>query len=64
MRRPLTDTLAVLALLASAPAILAAQQVQGRNERTFSISERLTSGGAVRIFSPTGDITVTEGSGS
>jgi hypothetical protein len=64
MRRPLTNTLAAFALLAGVPAILAAQQVQGRSERTFSISERVSSGGAVRIFAPTGDITVTEGSGS
>ena len=54
----------VAAALATAPALLSAQQVQGVKERVFSASERVGSGGEVRIYARQGDITISEGTGS
>jgi hypothetical protein len=42
---------------------LAAQEVLGRRERTFTTSAPVGAGGDVRIFARSGDITITEGSG-
>jgi hypothetical protein len=41
-----------------------AQNIVGRNERTFTVSERVTANGSVGIFTSNGTITVTEGSGA
>lgn len=51
-------------MLTAAPALVSAQQVQGVKDRVFSISERVGSGGDVRIFARQGDITISEGTGS
>lgn len=42
---------------------LAAQEVLGRRDRTFTTSVPVGAGGDVRIFARSGDITITEGSG-
>ena len=60
MRRVLLLTTALV--LAARPA--SAQEVLGRKDRTFSLSETVSDGATVRIFSPIGDIAITEGSGS
>jgi hypothetical protein len=57
-------SLLVLTALAALPAALSAQQLQGVKDRVFTLSEKVASGGTVRIFARTGDITITEGSGS
>ena len=49
--------------LASAGA-LSAQSIVGRDETSFSITERLSSGGWVRIATPNGAIRIVEGRGS
>ncbi|MEO6445369.1 MAG: DUF4097 family beta strand repeat-containing protein [Gemmatimonadaceae bacterium] len=54
---------AVFAVALLAPS-LSAQELLGRSESVFSITERLADGGAVRIYSRMGDINITEGSGS
>ena len=41
-----------------------AQQIVGRNETTFSLSETVTGDGWVRIASPNGFVKVTQGSGN
>jgi len=43
---------------------LAAQEVLGRRDRTFTTSAPVSAGGDVRIFARSGDITITEGTGS
>ncbi|HEX4934391.1 MAG TPA: DUF4097 family beta strand repeat-containing protein [Gemmatimonadaceae bacterium] len=63
MRRTASHTL-LAAALAFVPSLLAAQQVQGVKDRSFTASERVAAGGAVRIFARQGDITITEGAGS
>ena len=60
MRRIALVTLATVTLALPARA----QEVLGRKERTFTLSERLAGGATVRIFSSTGDIAITEGTGS
>jgi hypothetical protein len=55
--------LALLAL-ATAAGTAAAQDVQGRKDRVFTLTEKLADGAAVRIFSSMGDIAITEGSGA
>lgn len=54
----------LVASLATVPTLLAAQQVQGVKDRVFTASERVGSGGAVRVYARQGDISITEGSGS
>jgi len=63
MRRVASISAAALALLLSVSAA-DAQNIVGRNDRIFTVSERVSSGGAVRLFTHSGTITVTEGSGS
>lgn len=58
-----TTTRAILALV-TLSGTASAQRLVGQKEMVFNISERVVSGGAVRIFSRAGDITITEGSGS
>jgi ribosome-associated translation inhibitor RaiA len=41
-----------------------AQQIVGRNDRVFTLSERVGSSGRIGIFTSQGTVTVTEGSGS
>ncbi|MBL8980864.1 MAG: DUF4097 family beta strand repeat protein [Gemmatimonadetes bacterium] len=53
-----------VALLLIAAATLPAQEVVGRRDRVFTLSERVGSGDDVRIFAQQGTITVTEASGS
>lgn len=53
-----------LVALATTASAASAQEVLGRKERTFSLSEKLADGASVRIFSPIGDIMITEGTGS
>ena len=50
--------LASLALSTTA----AAQNIVGRNDRTYTLSERVSAGGDIGIFAPVGTITVTESS--
>lgn len=64
MRPSFTISSLAAALLLGTPATLIAQQVQGRSERSFSVTERLAAGGAVNIYASIGDITITEGSGN
>jgi DUF4097 and DUF4098 domain-containing protein YvlB len=40
-----------------------AQELQGREGRTFEWSERIASGSWFRFYTPIGDVTITEGSG-
>ncbi len=40
-----------------------AQEIVGRNDRVFTLNEQITSGGSVNIYTVSGTITVTEGSG-
>lgn len=63
MRRTATQLVLAAATIAGAPSLLLAQQLQGVKERVFTVSERLASGGTIRIFARTGDITITEGTG-
>lgn len=53
-----------IALLLLAAATLPAQEVIGRRDRVFTLSERVGSGDDVRIFAQQGTITVTEASGA
>jgi hypothetical protein len=55
-----------LCLIASASlaSSVSSQEIVGRRDRSFSLSERLNSGGAVNIYSRHGAITITEASGS
>lgn len=64
MSRLYTSAALALAAVTVAPAVMHAQQVQGRSDRTFSTSAPVSAGGSVRIFSRAGDITITEGSGN
>ena len=50
-------------LLALTAAQVGAQEVVGRPETSFSVAERISGGGWVRINSPNGFIKVTEGTG-
>lgn len=52
------------ALLGLAAASLQAQSVVGRSETTWTTRERLSSGQTLRLASPNGPITITQGSGS
>lgn len=67
MRLSASHTLVTAALgaaaLATAPT-LASAQVQGVKDRVFSASERVGSGGEVRIFARQGDISISEGTGN
>lgn len=63
MRRPLPHLAFAAVTIAIAPALLSAQQLQGVKERVFSVSERLGSGGTIRLYARVGDITFTEGTG-
>ncbi len=51
------------ALLAASAAPSFAQEILGRKESIFTLSEKVSAGGSVRFYSYSGDITVTEGSG-
>lgn len=51
-------------LLTLAAGVAGAQSVVGRNEANWSLRETLASGQRLRIASPNGAITITEGSGS
>lgn len=53
-----------LALLGLAAGSASAQEIVGRNETTFSITHRLSSGDWVRISSPNGAIRIVPGNGS
>jgi Putative adhesin len=53
----------VIILAAAFPCALAAQDIVGRRDRTFTVTERIGAGSDVRVFSTSGTITVTEGSG-
>ncbi|ODT03789.1 MAG: hypothetical protein ABS52_07630 [Gemmatimonadetes bacterium SCN 70-22] len=64
MRQRLSISAIAATLLVGVPVTLAAQQIQGRSERTFSVSERVAAGGVVNIYAAIGDITITEGSGN
>ena len=68
MRCAALASLASLALASLALVALAgtasAQQLVGQKEVVFTLSEKIADGGTVRIFSPMGDITITESSGS
>ncbi len=64
MNRSLALSAIALAAVAVAAVPALAQQVQGRNDRVFTTSAPVSSGGDVRIFAGSGDITITEGSGS
>lgn len=57
-----TATIALFALV-TLSTTASAQQLVGQKESVFTVSERLSAGGSVRIFSRAGDITITEGSG-
>jgi hypothetical protein len=50
-------------VFAGSAATVAAQEIVGRRESVFTLSERVSAGGTVRFYSHSGDITVTEGSG-
>jgi len=52
------------ALLGLAAASMQAQSIVGRSESSWSTRERLRSGETLRIASPNGPITITQGSGS
>jgi hypothetical protein len=52
----------LLAVSAAAP--VAAQQIVGRDETTFTLTERVDDGDWVRIASPNGTIKISQGSGS
>ena len=60
MRTAVTLLLALAILGGEAPA----QQLVGPKESVFTLSERLADSGTVRIYSPLGDITITEASGN
>lgn len=64
MQRSLAIFALALSTMAIASAPLAAQQVQGRNDRVFTTSAQVGGGGDVHIFAGSGDVTVTEGSGN
>lgn len=57
-----TTTLLLASLALSTAA--GAQNIVGRNDRTWTHSARISAGGEIGIFAPQGTITVTEGSGS
>jgi len=50
-------------LLPAAASLASAQEIVGRKESVFTLNERVSAGGWVRLFSHAGDITITEGSG-
>jgi hypothetical protein len=56
-------TALALASLLLGTTVASAQELQGRDGRTFEWSERLSSGSWFRFYTPIGDVTVTEGSG-
>ncbi|MEO7966087.1 MAG: DUF4097 family beta strand repeat-containing protein [Gemmatimonadaceae bacterium] len=56
-------SLSVVAFAASA-SVVCAQELVGVKESTFTLSEKVNAGGWVRFYSQSGDITITEGSGS
>jgi Toastrack DUF4097 len=56
-------TFRALILAACAPAALAAQDIVGRNDRVFTVSPQVAAGDWVRIYSRSGDIGITEGTG-
>lgn len=60
MRSAIRATLALLVLAAPA----GAQELIGQKETVVTLSERIPSGGWVRVFSRAGNITVSEGSGA
>lgn len=60
MRPVLVVPAAALALL-SLPAAGHAQEILGRRESVFTLTERVSAGGWVRIYSQAGDVTITEG---
>lgn len=49
--------------LATTTSLLGAQEILGRRDRVFTLTERLSAGDDLRIFAAQGTITVTEGSG-
>ncbi len=56
--------LAIAGLVAFAAGPIAAQEIVGRRDETFSTTESLSPGDWVRISSPNGSIRITEASGS
>ena len=64
MRRSFAVPSLIIAAAAFTPRSLTAQQVQGRSDRVFTTSAPLSAGGALRVYARTGDITITEGTGS
>ena len=56
----LTTAAFLLALIAGA---LPAQQMMGKNDKVFELTQRIARGSWVRISSPNGQIAVTQGSG-
>lgn len=48
----------ILSALIAAPTLLPAQELTGRNERVFSLTEALSSGQTLRVFTPNGKIDV------
>ena len=61
MRHP--KCLALSLAIVSVASVGHSQQIVGRNDRVFTLTERVPTGGAVRVFSSMGEITVTEGTG-
>ena len=56
-------TLTAALALVTVSSLAAGQELVGQKETVFTVSERVASGGAVRIFSRTGDISIIEGAG-
>ncbi len=44
--------------------LLGAQELVGRNERVFTLTESIPEGNTLRVFTPSGKLTVLQGSGS
>ena len=64
MRSAVLRSFVFSALCFPAAATLASgQEIVGRNESVFTLSEQIDARGWVRLFSHAGDITITEGSG-
>lgn len=59
----MTRTVAIAGLLTTVASSLAAQQIVGREEATFSLSQAVRAGAWVRIASPNGSIRITEARG-
>lgn len=59
--RPAPTAIFAAAALLTLPTPGEGQGVVGRREPTFTISERVSEGGWVRLYSQAGDITITEG---